>query len=270
MAKTKELSTQVDKEVLEQIQSSYPIENTFNRVSLPRLEFASQDVTEGKGKAMKVVVEAGTFSLSKPTDEKDENGKPVWNKEEIGKELELIVLYERKQLKFFDGESYTSSPIYDSDDQIVKLFKNKQEVDRGLPADLKARKIYKGKSAKGKDISKLEENKILYVLYEGEVYQFSIRGTSMYAFKTYKKDVIPNGVITQLNSESKENGAIAWNQITWTQTRPINKEEGKLVMEKIGEIKDAIKMEQQFFAQSNEIDAESEADKAFNALPAGK
>jgi hypothetical protein len=259
---TKEIQKAISAEELAMLKDSYPVEQGLSRIMLPRLEFVSQDQTEGKGKSMKVTVEAGTFFTSSQSDEVDEDGKKVWAKDEIGKEVSVIILYERKQLKFYDGEGYVSSPIYDTDDQVIPLFKDKTEIDRGTPAELKSRSQYQGKSAKGKDISKLEENKVLYVLYKDELYQLSIRGTSMYAFRDYKKTVTPNAVVTTLNSVPKENGSTAWNQITYTEDRTINSTELPLVMESIAKIKTAVEMEKAYYGEK----APSQVDKDFDAI----
>lgn len=244
------LSTQLSDKTAEMLANSFPVEASFNRVLLPRLSMASQDVTEGKGKAMKVVTEAGTFFTEKQTDEKDENGKNLWEKIEVGTELEIIIFFRRKQLKFFDGEKYTSSPVYDTDDQVIPLFRDKQEVDRGTPPELKSRKEYQGLSAKGKPVSKLEENRVLYVLYEGEIYQMNLRGMSMYAFMTYAKANNPSTVLTSIASEAKKNGAIAWNQMTFKVSRPLNEKEGQEILGHIKEVVEGIKQEKQFYAQA--------------------
>ena len=251
------LAVKMTDEQVALLQSSYPIETSFNRILLPRLGFYSQDQTEGNGKAMKVIAEAGTFYTDTQSDEEEENeeGKMVklWKKEEIGTEIEAIILYERRQLKYFDGEKYTSSPIYDTDEQIIPLFRDKMEVDRGTPAELKARKEYQGLSAKGKPISKLEDNKILYVLLNETLYQLNLRGTSMYAFMTYKRKVTPNMVLTKMNSEAKENGAISWSQITFEDVRPISKDEADIVVKHLREIKEAVEAEKAFYDSKQPI-----------------
>ncbi len=252
MKKKNEIMTVATAEELAVLDNSYPVEQGFNRIFLPRLEFVSQDQTEGKGKAMKVTVEAGTFFTSVQTDEEDEDGKKVWEKKEIGKEVELIILFERKQLKFYDGEKYISSPIYDTDDQIVPLFRDKKEYAKGTPVELKKMKEFQGLTAKGKPTSKLEENKVLYVLYDGEMYQMTIRGTSMYAFRDYKKNIQPNKVVTILDSEAKENGATEWNQITWAVKRPLTKEELDIVVAKLHEIREGVELEKSYYASQNE------------------
>ncbi len=259
MTKNTAIATVADEESLALLRNQFPVDQSFTRMSFPRLGMFSQNVMSGKGKEMKVVNEAGTFYTEHQTDDVDpETGKKIWTKKEIGKEAELIVLYQRRQLKFYDGEFYTSSTVYDNDDEVIPLFKNKQEVDRGTPKELKSREIYQGKSAKGKAISKLEDNRVLFVLYKGEVYQLNLRGTSMYAFMTYSKIQSPNTVLTAINSESKENGAISWNQMTFRAVRVINDEEAHLVIDKTMEIKSNIDAEKGYFAARSVADGETE------------
>lgn len=264
MSKNKELVTSADAEALKALNDSYPVENSYKQILLPRISFVSQDVTEevknkktGK-KEINIITEAGIFILEKQTEELDENDKKIWEKEEVGTSIKGIILYERKQLKFYDGEKYTSSPIFDSENEILPLFKDKVEVDRGTPAELKSRKEYQGKTAKGKDTSKLEENRILYVLMGEEVFQLSLRGTSMYAFLDYKKKVTPPTVVTEFDSEAKENGAISWNQITYRSLRPVTGEEASIAIEKINEIKEGIAQVKAFYSSKEETPEEKE------------
>lgn len=270
MTKDKELAVQADEQSLAVLKQAFPVEQGFVRTNYPRLGMFSQDVTEGKGKSMKVVSEAGTFYIERPTEELDENGKKVWAKDELGNEIELIVLYKRHQLRFFDGEHYTSSTVYDFDDEIVTLFKNKEVVEKGLPKDLKALPQYQGTSAKGKPTSKLEDQRVLFVLYNGEVYQLNLRGSSMYAFLTYSKHQSPNTVLTKITSEAKENGSIAWNQMIFTAVRPITQEEANDILDKTAEIKGNIEAEKGYFAAQNEVEGSvkvlSEAEMAFEGL----
>ncbi len=240
-----------DEQSLALLKNVFPTEQGFVRQSFPRMGMYSQDVTEGKGKAMKVVAEAGTFYTERQGEELDENGKKKWVKEEIGKEVELIVLYKRHQLKFFDGVAYTSSTIFDDENETVTLFKGKEVVTKGLPKDLKALPEYQGMSAKGKPISKLEDNRILYVLYNGEVYQMNLRGSSMFAFLTYSRSVSPNTVVTQITSEAKENGAIEWNQMIFTAKRQVNAQEVGEILDKTSEIRANIETEKGYFAAKN-------------------
>ncbi len=237
---SKELSTKVDEETLALLKESFPAEMSYQRIMLPRLALVSQDKTEGKGKSMKVVAEAGTFYTEKQTDELDENDKKIWKKEELGTSIEGIILFTRKQLRYYDGEKYTSSPVYDSDDEVVPLFRDKTEIDRGTVKELRARDEYQGVTQKGKPTSKLEENKILYVLYIDTVYQMNLRGTSMYAFQTYARKLLVPSVLTAFGSEPKENGSTSWSQMTFKASRPLNKKEVLDVIERVNEIKLAI------------------------------
>lgn len=248
MAKNTEVAVVASEGALAVLRDFYPVEQGFQRTFYPRLGMYSQDVTEGKGKSMKVVAEAGTFYIEKQTDEVNEEGKKIWEKKEIGTEIEAIVLFQRKQLKFYDGENYTSSPVYDSEEEILPLFCNKVEVDRGTVKELKSREKYQGTTAKGKATSKLEENRVLYVLYDGEVYQMNLRGTSMFAFLTYSRKVTPNTVVTIVRSEAKENGAISWNQMTFEAKRVITGPEAEQVISHLEDIKGEIGAEKGYFA----------------------
>lgn len=243
----KALSTQLNEETELALRESYPIEAGTNRIILPRLGMVSQDKVEGKGKAMKVITEAGTFYVEKQTDEENEEGKKVWSHAEIGDSIEGIILFQRKQLRMYDEktELFTSSPIYDNDEEVLPLFCNKAEVGRGTPAELKAEYQYTDQDGKSK--SRLEDNRVLYVEHKGEIYQMTLRGSSMYSFMTYARKVVPPTVITVFSSEFKEKGTIAWNQMTFSAKRKLTQTEAEATMDKIGEIRNAVKLERAQF-----------------------
>lgn len=247
------VATVASEEQLAQLKSAFPAEQGFTRNLFPRLGMFSQDQTEGKGKAMKVVTEAGTFFLEHETEEIDpETKKKIWQKDEIGTDAEVIIIFQRKQLRFYDesDESYTSSSVYDTDDEVIPLWKNKAEIARGTAEELKARPEYQYEKD-GKVKSKLEDNRILYVLYNGELYQMNLRGSSMYSWMSYQRKVAPPTVLTHLSSEAKEKGTIAWNQMTFEAVRQLNNEEAGDVIAKVGEIKEGIAAEKEFFATQN-------------------
>jgi hypothetical protein len=263
-AKGKEVMTLPSEEALAQLRQSYPTEPAMNRVLLPRLSMVSQDVMEGKGRSKKVVTEAGTFFFETQGEEVNEETKQKeWEKEEIGDSVEGIILYQRKQLKYYDKDAnkYTSSPVYDADDEVVPLFLDRKEVDRGTPKELKAK--YPGKSSKGKTISLLEETRVLYVLVGETVYQLNLRGTSMYAFLTYARKVTPPAVVTNFSSEPKENGTTEWNQMTFDVVRSVSAEEIKDVQERIDNIRHSITAEKEFYAGMEEAKPKSEEDDDF-------
>ena len=248
--KNNKLVSQPSDEVSQQLAQGFPQEQGFTRVIMPRLALVSQDKTEGKGKAMKVIQEAGMFLKEYQSEETDSEGKKIWAKDEIGTEIEGTVVFQRRQLKMYDEVSgdFTSSTIYDSNEDVVPLFCNKAEIARGTPQELKAKYEYVDKKD-GKTKSKLEDNKILYVLYEGEIHQMALRGSSMYACKTYfKENPNPTIVLTKFSSEPKEKGSIAWNQMTFETVRKLSGEEAEVILEHQNNIRQAIDQERAYFA----------------------
>jgi hypothetical protein len=253
-----------DAALLALLTSEFPTEPTYQRELLPRLVLVSQDITEevkvAGRKQINVITEAGTFVIEKQLKNDDdtfavdeETGKQIWDKTEIGDEIEGVIIFERKQLRYFDEATgdYTSSPVYDTADEIVPLFRNKAEVDRGTPAELQAK--YPGLTAKGKPKSNLEENRILYVLYEGEVYQMNLRGTSMFSYMDYKRKTRPAvpAVVTHFTSVQQENGSTSWNKMMFDAVRPLNIDEVKDIIGKVNEIKESIADVKEFFAEKN-------------------
>jgi hypothetical protein len=257
---------EADPELLAQLRESFPFEPSQLRIQLPRLSMTSQDKTEvtgkGKDKKIKVLEAAGTFFIERQTDETDpETGNKKWSRTELGEEIEGIIVYFRKQLRMFDEGTgfYTSSPIFDTPDEVVPLFCNKAEVARGTAAELKAKYAFKDKDGKMK--SKLEDNKILYVLYEDEVYQMNLRGSSMYSYMTYARKVTPPAVLTRFSSEAKEKGDIEWNQMVFEALRPLNTKEAKMSLENVKKIREAVAVEKASFASMNQ--QRDDADEKF-------
>lgn len=253
--KTTAVTTVASEEALAALRQDFPTEQGFQRTLLPRLGMVSQDQTEevknpktGK-KEIKIITEAGTFFIEKQTEEEDNDGKKIWEKTELGSEIEATIIFQRKQLRYYDEttETYTSSSVYDTEDEIIPLFCNKAEIARGTPAELKAREEYQF-TKNGKTKSSLEDNRILYVLYEGEIYQMNLRGSSMYAWMTYSRKVLVPAVLTAMNSEAKEKGDINWNQMTFNKVRDLNQSEVDTVLENVAEIKGAIAAEKAFYA----------------------
>lgn len=260
----------VDDKSMEALREFYPVETGYQAILLPRLSFVSQDKTEesgtGKNKKITVVTAAGTFFTERQGENEVENaeGKMVkeWLKEEIGESIEGIILYNRKQLKYYDQktEEFTSSPVYDTEDEVIPLWKDKVEVARGTPKELKAK--YQYTDAEGKVKTRLEENRILYILYEGEVHQLNLRGSSMFSFLTWSKKLMPPAYLTEMSSEPMQKGDIAWNKMTFTVVRPLTKKEMEDVIAKGKEIKTGIAIQKAAFA-SNTAEV-IKADKKFN------
>ncbi len=270
--KGQEVAISLTAEQEAELRAEYPAEQSFTRILLPRLGMYSQDKTEGKGKAMKVVAEAGTFFTEHQSDEVDEEtGKKVWDKKELGSEIDAIILFQRKQLRFYDesDKTYTSSPIYDSNDEEIPLFKNKVKIATDTPDNLK--KMFPGVSKKtGKEKSNLQEDRILYVLYGQDIYQMNLHGTSMYSFLDYARKLnplAPSMVVTTMNSEPKENGSTQWNQMTFKNARRISAEEGHVVLEKVRQIKEGIAAEKAYYNAGAAADnGEAAANEQFKQL----
>lgn len=252
MKKTTEVAAPLNDEALALLRSMYPQEEGYTRLMLPRLSFKSQDVMEGTGKNKKVVIAAGTFFTEHQTEETDENNKKVWEKTEIGDTLEGIIIYKRKQLRMYDEatEEYSSTPIFDTNEDIVPLFCAKKEVARGTAAQLKALYEYEETDDQGKKKkkSKLQDNTILYVLVDGQLYQLNIHGSSMWSFNDYSKSVLVASVVTTFSSEYNKNGSIEWNKMMFKAKRQITPEELETVVSNIKAIKDAVNSEKLYFA----------------------
>lgn len=263
--------------------SDFPVEPGFQRRQFPRINYRSQDITEeervGGKKQLKVVVEAGTFFLEKPEVDEDGNAvldeetkKPKWSSEELGQDIEGTIVFYRKQLRYYDEatNSYTSSPVYDTENDVVPLFRDGAEIDRGTPKELMGREEYASVSKKtGKPVSLLEETRVLYVLYAGELYTLPLRGSSKYAFLSYTRKARPSvpSVITHFSSEPKENGGIKWNQMTFDVVRTVSAKEAEIVREVQDDLKNSIIEEKGFFAAKEAADPHAEerrqADKEF-------
>jgi len=268
---TKEMVKVLTDEQAAALLDAYPVEQSFVRIHLPRLGLVSQDKHEGRGKNAVLVAEAGMFYTEQKTDELDENGKAVYAKTDLGSEIEGVIVFQRKQLRFYDeaNQEYTSSPIYDSNEELVPLFKNKVEIARNTPDNLK--KMYPGLTRLGKPTSKLNEDRILYVVMGEDLYQMNLHGTSMYAFLDYaRKNPIPT-VVTDFGSEAKEAGATNWNQMTFKVKRRITPEEAQIVLAFQAQIKEAIAAEKAYYKKDDASSASASvsADKTFDALTSG-
>lgn len=244
---TQELTTELQGESL------LPKENTFVRRTFPRISFTSQDVTEGKGKAMKVITEAGTFFTEKPTDETDEKGKKVWEKKEIGSELEGVIFFTRKKLSYYDqpNNKFFTSSYYDQDTDLIPLWSDGKKVAEGTKKELQAPYYYIKED--GKQACRLKENKVLYVWYEGEVYELTVGGTSMFEYSSYYKtwNGEPNKNMTKMTSVGMENGAISWNKILYTRTRQLNQDEWDITRNLAASMLQGIAEEKAYFSSMN-------------------
>ena len=259
MKKSTAITTTASEESLAIIEQEYPREqSSFSKILLPRIIFFAKDKMEGKGKNMRVVSEAGTFFSEAP----NEDGE--WEKTELGKSIDVNMIYHRRQLRYWDqaNESYINSPIYDTNDDIIPLFQEKKEIDRGTQLQLQEK--YPPKE--GRKMSALEDERVLYVLYAGKTYQMSIKGSSKWAFLAYSRATNPATVLTTIASEEKKNGQNQWNTMTFTAKRAITEEEAKEIIAKVGKIKTSIADEKLYYQNYQKMLSKYEVEKEFETF----
>lgn len=245
---------------VELVGDSYlPKENTFIRKTFPRISFTSQDKTEGKGKTMTVTEEAGTFFLEKPTDETDDKNKKIWSHVEIGKSLEGVIFFTRKKLSYYDqpNNAFISSSYFDQDNDEIVLWSAGKQIGKGNKESLQ--KLYREEIKDPKDptkkkiVNNLAENKVLYVWYKDEVYELTVKGTSMYSYSSYYKDCNgePNKNLTLMTPEDCENGSISWSKIIYKRVRQLSQSEWDITRTLAREMIEGIQEEKKYFSSLN-------------------
>lgn len=259
----------VDEKELATLNEAFPIVEANNRLSLPMFGMLSKDIVEdsgtGKKKTIKVIEASGTFFTE------EGNGDEV-NREFLeGEEKDVIIVFHRKQLKYFDKglEKFISSPIFDNDDQVIPLYLDKRVVAKGTKAELQAR--YPALTQKGKKTSDLKEYKVLYVLVDGVFYQMNVSISSGWAFSKYassfKDGTSPATVVTTIGSVEETNGSNTYRKMVFTNKRPINAEELELVKESQALIKDVAEATQAFYLEQAKLAIEGDkAEEEFNRI----
>ena len=258
-------------ELLAELSMDFPQEQSFTRTVLPKFGMLSQDLTEtvgtGKNKKINLIQPAGAFYIERKTGEKitKEDGTEIdeYAKEFLDDETPSVhIIYSRKMLSNYNEgtEVFTSSSIYDLDTEIVPLFAQRKEVARGTPAQLKALPEFRTVSKKtGKPTSSLRDERVLYVVYNGELMQMTIHGSSLWSFVAYARKMSPPRVLTTLSHEDKVNGDIEWSVMTFVPERSINEEEANIALEFKRQLVEAIKAEKAFFeSMSTDVDNQLE------------
>jgi hypothetical protein len=249
----------LSQEQLDILNSSYPVSDESSRLSLPRLGLLSKDITEesgsGKNKKITVLEVAGTFYTESDQGEVDEDtGKKVWTKEFIeGDTIDVIISFHRKQLRKFDSSlnKFISTPVYDTADQVLPIYLDKQIIKRGTPAELQA--LYPALTLKGKPTSDLKEETILYVIFNDVLHQMNISQSSKWEFKTYSKGVNPSTVITTLGSTEETFGTNTYRKLSFKNKRMITGEEFETVNENQTLIRETVESDKRFLLGSGEV-----------------
>src|SRR4051812_45918010 len=130
-------------EQLAVLNENYPVSNEATRVTYPRFGMLSKDLVEesgtGRNKKITVLQPAGTFYTERDMGETNAEGKKVWTREFIDADtVEAVITFHRYQLRKFDSslKKFISSPIYDTEDQVIPLYLDKQIIKRGTEKEL--------------------------------------------------------------------------------------------------------------------------------------
>lgn len=255
------IKKEISKEQLDILNSSYPVSDESSRLQLPRLGMLSKDVIEtigtGKNKKIKIIQSSGTFFTESDEGEMNDEGKKVWTKKFIeGETIDVQIVYHRRQLRMYDSslEKFYSTPIFDNVDQIVPLYLDKQVIKKGIQKDLQA--MWPSLTLKGKPSSKLKEDTILYVIYEGTLYQCNLSQSSKWEFKSYAKNVNPSTVITTIGSVEDTFGDNTFRKMTFKNKRLIDGDEFETVTENQTIVKDQVKSDERYYLGSGDTGAD--------------
>lgn len=266
------MSKKVDPQELAILNEAFPIVESTDRVRYPRMNMLSKDEVEttgtGKNKKIKVIEAAGTFYI----DVKGDNDEFEKNFLE-GDTQDFIIVYHRKQVKYFDKglNKFISSPIFDTDEQIVPLYLDKRVIARGTKAELQAR--YPALTQKGKKTSDLKEYKVLYVLYAGKMYELNMSVTSGWAFSKYassfKDGASPATVVTTIGSVEETNGSNTYRKMTFVKGRAIDADELELIKENQQAVKESAESSAQYYLTESTKPAPKDGDEELDEMVAG-
>lgn len=281
MTKTKEITTQLSDEQLNELKSLAPTNDTYQKIQFPRLGMLAKDITEetgtGKNKKIEVLNVAGEFFIEVRTEELNEKGKNIYKKNFFeGETLEGIIVFSRKKLSFWDDDKkmFINTPLFDDANEVIPLWEGGKEIARKTPALLQ--KMYPSVTAKGKPSSKLKEITVLYVDIGGVIHEFDLSTSSKWEFSDYKKRVVPSSVVTVFSSLEETHGSNTYKKTTFTVKRMITAEEFETVKDNVLAIKYAIQSEKDYYASLNtdvpvtpEEDWSPDLPKVAVALPDG-
>lgn len=266
---TKKVEEKIGAEELALLDQSYPTQEDGDRLTLPRLGMLSKDIIEetgtGKNKKITVVEAAGTFYTESDLGETNDEGKKVWTREYIkDEEIDVVITFHRKQLRRFDAslEKFISSPFYDTDDQIIPLYLDRQVIKRGTRQQLQS--MYPALTQKGKPTSDLKEDIILFVIYKDQLYQLNLSQSSKYEFLNYKKTVNPSTVVTTLGTKEETFGANTYRKLTFKNKELITKSIFEQVKESQTILKNQVQLDAAFMLNSGETTDEEREESLKN------
>lgn len=249
------MTKKITEEQLALLNDSFPVSNDESRIIYPRFGMLGKDVVEvsgaGKNKKVTVLQAAGSFYTEKDEGEiNEETGKKKWTKTFIdGETVDIIISFQRKQLRMYDQslKKYYNSQIFDDSNQFLSLFLDRQVVKKGTQKELQA--MFPTLTQKGKPSSKLEEEIILYVIYEGETYQMNVPKSAKWDFKDYAKLGNPSACITTLGSIEETKGDNTYSKVTFKKGRTIDRDEFEKVRENQTTLEEVVENDSQLFIE---------------------
>jgi len=245
---------------LEALKNSYPqhAEDNYVKTNLPQIRFKAKAVLDDDDK---VVTKAGTFVRVTRSEEKVDD-KYEYTETPIGLDMTVDILYERYKLNYYNSgdNAYVSSPIFDNKDEVVKLFSGGKEIASGTVAELQGQYIVE---KDGKKRSELQLLKVLYVLFEGEVYEMTLSLGNGFTYRKYKQENIVPIVHTKITSKKTEHGGNKYNEMVFTAGEYLTEEEAQSNLKIVDDIKKGIADEKAFYGQA------SVEQQAMTALPTG-
>ncbi len=247
---------------LEALRASYPqhAEDSYVKVTLPQIRFKAKAVLDEAQE--NVVLKAGTFVLVKRSEEKDANDKYTFEEAPIGMSVTADVLYERYRLSYYDSanNAYVSSPVFDDTKEVIKLFSGGKEYASGTVAELQAMPEFTIEED-GKKKCKLQLQKVLYMVYNGELHEMTLSLSNGFAWRKYKQENMVPLVHTVFDSKKTEHGGNKYNELTYTVGGYLTEEEALENLTLVNEIKSGIEAEKAFFGKAQA--------PAMTALPSG-
>lgn len=264
---SKEITTIQEGSALDKLRQAYPqhAEDSYVKTILPQITFKAKAVLDDAGE--KVVIKAGTF-MSKVRSEEQKDGKYEYTETEIGNKITLNVLYERYRLSFYDSANtaYVSSPVFDSKEEIVKLFSNGKQIASGTVAELQALPEYTVEED-GKTKCKLQLQKVLYVFHDGQVRELAMSLGNGYVWRKFKQNNIVPAINIEVTSEKTENGGNKYNEMVFKNAGWLTEEEAQRNLDLVEDIKKGIEAEKAYYGQAQ---APAESMTAIpTALPSG-
>lgn len=269
--KKQEQELALTEEQLALLNESYPVSDDDSKLFLPRFGMLAKDIIEetgtGKNKKIKVLQAAGSFYTEEDEGETNEDGKNVWTKTFIDEEnVDVHIVYHRYQLKYYDKglEKFYSTPIYDNPDQILPLYLDKKIVKKGTEKELQA--MYPKLTVKGKPSSDLKKLTILYIVYNGKLYQFNLSTSSGWEFSSYKRKINPATVVTILGSKGEAFGSNVFSKTTFTKGRTINQNEFQTIADAQGKVKESAISDAQLLLSTSSKEVEEDMEETFNNM----